>query len=269
MTPHSYQAHIELAMAQRGPDHPIWEDNDKVHNRGLGQLAGLRVPELLQGPCSLRSMAPPERPAVIKPAHGCSARGVVPLAPEGTRYRYRNMFTHDRVSWDEAVAAALAAKHTRRNSALLERGHPDAMRPPWLLEELILTENGHLPCDWKGFVFGGRLWVVFQLVRTPGAPKKRIKWWDRAWHDIGDIMPTRAWTYDPTLPAPAGPDALAAGFEAVAALVDSPFIRVDLYEDGAGVVFGETTPHPTGGTVPFVLAWDTRLGRAWSQVAYG
>lgn len=261
---YSYQVFLEQVMAERGPGHHIWEDNDKLHNRQLGELCGLRVPELLQGPCALRKMTPPQVPAVIKPVHGCSARGVIPLLPEGDRYW--NLFTGERVTWEQATREALAAKHTARNKALVARGHPDAMRPPWLLEELILNPDGTLPCDWKGFVFGGRVEAVFQLVRTPGSKVKRIKWWGPGWEDLGDIMPTRAWTYDSSLPGPEDPRALTDAFQVVAGLVDSPFIRVDLYEQD-GPVFGETTPHPTGGTVQFVPEWDERLGRAWADAA--
>lgn len=259
---HSYQRFLEVAMAERGPDHPIWEDNDKTHNRQLGELCGLRVPELLQGPCSLRKMTPPEVPAIIKPVYGCSARGVVPLVP--THDGYTDLFTGQPTTWQAATAAALAAKHAARNRALLDRDHPDAMRPPWLMEELILTADGGLPYDWKGFVFGGKVEVIKQSIRTLGG-RVRVCWFDRDWVPVGDIAPVRKWQLDNTLPGPKNPAGLVAASETVASLVDSPFIRVDLYEDPGGeVVFGETTPHPTGGGVKFVPEWDRRLGEAWA-----
>jgi hypothetical protein len=51
----------------------------------------------------------------------------------------------------------------------------------------------------------------------------------------------------------------------VASLIDSPFIRVDLYERGKDIVFGEVTPHPTGGTSYFIPEWDEKLGQAWAD----
>lgn len=259
---HSYQAFLEAAMAERDPDHLIWEDNDKLHNRQLGELCGLRVPELYQGPCSLRKMTPPTVPAVIKPVSGCSARGVVPLVPNGDRYT--NLFTGRRTTWEQAVVEALAAKHTPRNKELLKRNHPDAMRPPWLLEELILKESGGMPFDWKGFCVGGRVQVIKQSLRRPDG-NVWVKWYDRGWKAVGDIAPVRKWKLRQNLPRPASPGRLVEAFEAAAALVDSPFIRVDLYEDvGGKIVFGETTPHPTGGGVRFVPEWDRRLGEAWA-----
>lgn len=260
---HSYQTFLEQAMRERGPDHPIWEDNGKATGRELGTLCGLHVPEVFQGPCSLRSMTPPEHDAVIKPVQGCSGRGIRPLRWDGFG-QYTNLFTGETMTWEAAVSSAMADKHAPRNLKLLERGHPDAMRPPWLLEELILNESEALVCDWKAFVFGGCVEAVFQMVRTPGEKTKQVKWWSRSWDDIGDIAPVKAWKYTPTLEGPHAPDRLTAAFEAVAGLVDSPFIRVDLYEQPGRVVFGEVTPHPTGGSVKFVPKWDRRFGAAWA-----
>ena len=263
---HSYQRFLEAAMAERGPDHPIWADNGKASGRELGILSGLHVPEVFQGPCSLRSMTPPEHDAVIKPVQGCSGRGIRPLRYEGGG-RYTNLFTGETTTWEAAVSSAMADKHTPRNLVLLEQGHPDAMRPPWLLEEPILDESGGLVCDWKAFVFGGRVEAVFQMVRTPGEKTKRVKWWSRDWEDVGDIAPVKAWRYTRSLPGPHVPGRLTAAFEAVAGLVDSPFIRVDLYEQPGRVVFGEVTPHPTGGSVRFVRGWDRRMGQAWADAS--
>lgn len=259
----SYQKYLEQTMAERGPQHPIWKYNSKHTGRILGERCGLHVPEVYQGPCALRKMTEPQHNVVIKPVEGCSGRGIRPL-----RWRaedqYTNLFTGKNTSWQQAVTSAMADKHTPRNRALLEQGHPDAMRPPWLLEELILNEQGGLACDWKAFCFGGRVQVIFQLVRSP-ANGKQIKWWSRDWQDVGNIMPTRSWKYTPRLNKPHNPERLIHAFESVARQVNSPFIRIDLYEQRDRVVFGEVTPHPTGGTVYFVPEWDKRLGQAWAD----
>lgn len=260
---HSFRRSLDAVMAERGFNHPIWEVNDKISNRELGELAGVRVPALLQGPCSLRRMSPPTRPAVIKPVNGCSARGMVPLIPD--RDAYLDPRSGDRLTWDEAVERAIADKHTPRNVRLLQIGHPDAMRAPWLLEELIQSPGGGMPLDWKAFCIGGRVEAVMQCRRLPRG-RLNIQWYDRDWRPLGDICPSGAYTLDETLPAPTGPDEMIDAFEKVAALVDSPFIRVDLYEDEHGPVFGETTPHPTGGTLRFIPEWDERLGAAWAAL---
>jgi len=257
----SYHALMARTMAERGFDHPIWELNDKVSARELARLAQVRAPRLLQGPCSLRAMTPPDEPAVIKPVHGCSARGVVPLLPEGDGYY--NPRTDEHLTWEQAVAQALAAKHTERNQRLIQRGHPDALRPPWLLEAMVRDAvTGGLPADWKAYCFDGQAYVILHAYRAASGDL-RLQWWDREWNPLGDICPHRKYTVDPTLRPPRDPDAMITAMDSVASLVDSPFIRVDLYEDVDGPVFGEITPVPTGNTLRFVPEWDRRLGEAW------
>lgn len=258
----SYQSFIEAAMAERGPDHPIWEFNDKWTAREIGELAGLYVPEIYQGPKSLRAIEPPQHNAVIKPLNGCSSRGIRPL--EYNQQGYYDHFLQRQISWAEAVRLALADKHTPRNIALVERGHPDALRPPWLLEELILSDRGGLPDNWKAFCFDAKVVAIFHSRRGPNGTL-RIRWWDRDWQDIGDICPAKKWKYDRRMRKPKNPDAMIEGFEEVASLIDSPFIRVDLYERGKDIVFGEVTPHPTGGTSYFIPEWDEKLGQAWAD----
>ena len=257
---YSYQKFLEEAMAERGPDHPIWTENDKWKGRELGELADLYVPQIYQGPMSLRKMEEPRHSVVIKPVNGCSSRGVRPL--QWDTDVYTNLFTGEEMTWDEAVTSALADKHAPRNLSLIERGHPDAMRPPWLLEELILSEQGNLPDNWKAFCFGAEVVAIFHSRRQLDG-SLRIRWWNRDFEDIGDICPAKKWKYDRRMAKPKNPEGLIKGFEDVASLVDSPFIRVDLYERGSEIVYGEVTPHPTGGTSPFVPKWDAILGQAW------
>lgn len=262
---YSYQKFLEQAMADRGPDHHIWEINDKMEGRELGYLAGLHVPEIYQGPKSIRGMESPDHNVVIKPLNGCSSRGIRPLkylGSEASLGGYYDLFLDEVISWDQAVAYALADKHTPRNLSLIERNHPDALRPPWLLEELILSDTGNLPDNWKAFCFGAEVVAIFHSRRQLDG-SLRIRWWNRDFEDIGDICPSKKWKYDRRMAKPKNPEGLIKGFEDVASLVDSPFIRVDLYERGTQIVYGEVTPHPTGGTSPFIPEWDERFGQAW------
>lgn len=262
----SYQEFIKAAMVERPPAHPVFEFNSKLAGRALGEAAGVRVPALLQGPTSLRALTPPEGPAVVKPVNGCTSRGVFPLIrKEGG---FRNLFTDTVMSWDEVVAGGRSAKHSAANEALVAREHPDAIRPPWIVEELILRKGRggkkELPYDWKAFCFGGRVEAIWQSTRLLDGTVK-VKWYDRDLKPVGDIIPHRKWQYSPRLPKPKHPGALVGAFEAVADLVESPFVRVDLFEDADGPVFGEITPHPTGATVKFVDEWDGRFGAAWAN----
>lgn len=259
----SYQKFLKAAMAERGPEHPIWEVNDKMAGRELGHLADLHVPEVYAGPASIRAFEPPAHDVVIKPLNGCSARGIVPLKYDGDG-QYFNMFTQQDITWDQAVNKALADKHTPRNLRLVEQGHPDALRPPWILEELILNDKGELPCNWKAFCFGGRVVAIYNSYALLDGTSK-IKWWTRDFKNIGDICPAKKWKYHKMLRRPNNPEGMIRGFEDIAELIDSPFIRVDLYERGNQIVFGEVTPHPTGGGQLFVPEWDEIFGQAWAD----
>ena len=253
--------HIVRAIKDWTPDHPVWQHNDKISARQLAHKSGVRPPTLLGGPTRLSALPIPATPAVLKPVHGCSARGVHLLIPHGDRYH--EALTGQHMTWDQVIASAHAAKHTPRNQALIKRGHPDATRPPWLLEELILWD-GVPACDWKIFTFGHKPEVILQIARTPTG--SRIKGWNASdWSPLGDIHPTRGWTHTPTLEPPANPPALLEAAVKVAQHVPTPFVRVDLYEAQDGPVFGEITPIPTGGTSVFIPEWDQRLGQAWDQ----
>lgn len=263
----SYQEFIEHALATRGNADPVFRYNDKMAGRELAELSGVRAPALLQGPGSLKNtLIPPEAPAVVKPVHGSSGLGVFPLIPQGGGVK--NLFTGKLMAWSQVVEAGIAAKHTPANQRLIEAVHPDAVRNPWIVEELLVRRGQggakSLPYDWKAFTFGGKVEAIWQSTRTPHAT--RIKWYDRDWKPIGDIAPSPKWEYNGRLPKPKNPGAMIAAFEAVAAHVASPFIRVDLFEDQGGEpVFSEITPHPTGGRARFNAEWDARFGQAWAD----
>src|SRR5690606_14928408 len=151
--------------------------------------------------------------------------------------------TGTRTTWQAAKAQAARA---------LSRVGPVPVEPPWLLEELVTDHEGVPACDWRMYTFGGKVEVTLQTL----ADGKRwlSKWWDGSWSEIGVIRPSNTMTYTPDLPAPYHPQALLEAAAAIHAHVDSPFLRVDLYDHPEkGPMFGEITPHPGGSmTKPFL-----------------
>lgn len=245
----SFQALLERAIATRGRDHPVWEHNSKTAGRRLAESVGVRVPALLGGPASVESLTPPDHPFVLKPVTGSTAQGVFLLVPEAGKFR--ELLSGRLLSWVKVKEAAYKAKHQAFDFPA------DRVRHPWILEELI---GPPVPDDWKAYCFGGRV-ELFRQIHREGR-RVRVKWWTPDFSDAGEI--TDHWTYDPELSPPFDEQGLVDAAELIAPLVDSPFIRVDLYDD-AGPVFGEITPHPAGGrhTGRFVDVWDRRLGEAW------
>ena len=236
----SYQEFMQAAVRERGPDHPVFKFNDKISGRRLGEMSGVRVPDLLQGPTSLRRLVAPEGPAILKPVNGCTSRGVFPLVPQRGGM-FRELFTGGSLTWSEVVEGALAAKHSKRNEELLARGHYDALRPPWIVEELVARRGrgGAGSCPMTGrLLLRGRVEVIRQAIHFPEKPfSLKVKWYDRDL-PVGEVAPGDAVEVFTPAPKPKHPGALVEAFEEVASRVDSPssgWICLRMSGSGVGV----------------------------------
>lgn len=250
----SYQALLMHAIATRPKTHPVWRYNDKVSARALAHLAGVPHPETYAQADDLDDLDPPDVPAVLKPAHGCSSRGVQLLIPNGDG-TYTDPRTGCSRTWGEI-------QHRARRSLTPHGTVP--VQPPWLLEELVTDTDGTPACDWRMYTFGGKVEVTLQT--RADRNRWQSKWWDNQWREVGLIRPNRTMTYTPTLPPPHHPDDLLDAAARIHARVEAPFVRIDLYDHPTkGPMFGEITPHPGNPhkTPPFNPEWDERLGRAW------
>jgi hypothetical protein len=242
-------------------DHPIWATNSKLDARAFVEGLGLRVPELYAGPSELeeaQGWALPEA-CVVKPNDGAVAQGVLPLVHEGTAYR--SLLGDGRRPWP--AWCLWLAQVARRKPRTFP--HPDNIRGPWLLEELVLTPERGLPYEWKFYVIGGTVRFCAQFQRDAQRPRAthrtRRCYRDRDMHPIpGGVKLDRG---QDVLPGPRHPEALVAMAETIARALPAPFVRIDLYEDDAGPVFSEITPEPGGNHDAFRPEWDRRLGEAW------
>src|SRR5690554_2355728 len=104
-------------------------------------------------------------------------------------------------TWEQIIKLAMSAKHTALNNRLLYRGHPDAVRPPWIIEELIAddTYSTGISCDWKAWVIGGKVELIGQHVRGKNAS---VCWRDNQFRPVGRIRSSKHWKYNDTLPLP-------------------------------------------------------------------
>lgn len=254
----TYQEHITRIKSDW--DAPIWAYNDKRASRAVATAAGVAIPHWYGHPTSLARLAPPtDDTFVLKPINGCSSRGVYPLQP--VRGGYANLFTGQPTTWDTVTTAAHQAKISPLNQRLIARGHPDALRPPWILEQAILND-GELAYDWKAYVIGAKVQAILQMQRT--ATGTSVKWWTPEWSDAGNIKPNHVWRYRSDLPAPSDPAAMTAAWESIANQLPTVFARIDLYE-AREPVFGEITPVPGAARAQFIPEWDQRLGLAWEN----
>lgn len=254
----SFNDLLDWAIKYREKNHPVWKYNSKTNGRALAEELGIRIPELLGGPAALQALEFPDRAFVVKPVNGAASRGVFPLIPKGGG-NYLNLFHGATTTRAEVYEAGLASKK-------ITPGHPDEVKHPWIIEELITRESGtKLAYDWKFFVIGGKTELVWQTDHNLGNGGSRgCKWWTTDWKDAGEAAPSKTRRIDPELPPPLNGAGLLETAARVGARIAGPLVRVDLYETEHGEpVFGEITPHHGGGTLPFLPEWDRRLGIAW------
>ncbi|HTT85961.1 MAG TPA: ATP-grasp fold amidoligase family protein [Acidimicrobiales bacterium] len=125
-----------------------------------------------------------------------------------------------------------------------------------VIEELLLDADGHIPPDYKFFVFHGRACLV--QVDTDRFGVRRRTLFRPDWTPVDARL-----TYPPAEPAPSRPDALDEMTRIAEALgQETDFVRVDLYDVDGRVVFGELTSYPGGARKVFTPeSFDVELGR--------
>jgi hypothetical protein len=242
---------------------PVWQYNSKLAGSAFARELGLRVAERLTEPVPLEQLRPVlDRRCVVKPTGGASARGIAPLVPVG-RDRWMDLFDIDLgpQSWgeiQEKLARFVAGGKVEAN---------------FYCEEMVEGPSSlELPYDWKMLCVGGEV-IVAQCrdARNQRAGRhSRFRYWSRDWDDLGQVH--HAERVDPDLPPPRHPEELIRSAEQVATHLDVPFVRVDLFEDAAGVLFSEITPQPGSALwfgeqldVAFGTVWDRAEARSWRR----
>jgi hypothetical protein len=136
--------------------------------------------------------------------------------------------------------------------------------PRILIEEFLDDGSGNSPCDYKLFVFGGKVRFIQIDVNRFSAHRQAV--YDRDWQDTGVKL-----TYERIagqLPRPPNLQALIETAETLSDNLD--FVRVDLYDVGERIYFGEMTPTPACGFTRFQpRAMDDRLGSLWKAQSKG
>lgn len=133
-----------------------------------------------------------------------------------------------------------------------------AARRLLLLEERIPTADGKPPVDYKFFVFDGRIELI-QVNRDRFEEKVTASFVDADWHPFPVRQADRP-VVDVQRPVELEKmveiaRVLGAGWD---------FIRVDLYAVDGAVWFGEYTPYPGGGLLPYdPMAFDHEQGLHW------
>jgi hypothetical protein len=210
------------------------------------------------------------REYVLKASHGSGGIIVVSdSAPEEARLPT----TMRRLGWGRylvrpeharpAVMEQLAARWLTMNYEYALHRLPEwcyrDIPPRILVEELLLGAEGHLPEDWKCFVFDGETRMVAIEIDRYGDHREELVRRD------GSRIPVR-WAFD----APDSPTELPANFDELVEIADAlgrgiDFVRVDLYNIDGRIIVGELTNYPFGGQASFSdERWDGEIGSYWN-----
>ena len=243
-----------MATALGTPD-PVWTINDKSDAYAWVDLLGVRRPQVLGEYPRMSDVdwtSLPDR-CVLKPVRGAGAKGVHVIERRGDAwYDLRSGRT---VTPDSARRSMqrLAAEGTVSDEVIVEQMVTDSRRP------------GQPPVDYKVHTFYGRVGLV--LARAPWTspheePRTGNKAFDSGWQDLGpDVVPG---LQDRTIAPPRHADEMLAMAARVSAAVPRPFLRVDLYDDDDGPMFGEITPFP-GGPHKYRRDVDRHMGECWEE----
>lgn len=238
----------ELTAQARGVHrHEVWSFDSKIGGREVASRAGVRIPDLLQGPDV------PERidwralrvPFVCKPVNGSGGAGVRVLIPTGTG-RFCTLDRSRVYDEEELVQYYQRLAELKRISSRI------------YVEEAILAQ-GKRPFDWKFYTFRGRIGAILQIRRS--GPRREYRYYGADWRLLGNV---RLDVEDFFLPPPSFPDELSAAARRISLLLPVPFARIDFYEAQEGVVFGEISPR-IGGAQQFLPWLDEFLGRMWQE----
>lgn len=203
---------------------------------------------------------------VVKPTHGSGAAIVVsPRAPAEAR------LSAEPGSWRyEHVRAEHAARRdvVRIAAGWVAQLYGQGPNREWvygqmprqiIVEEMLAGADGAIPDDYKFFVFAGR--CAYVQVDSGRFGRRTQDFFRPDWTHL-PLRGGPPWA-DPEPSRPHHLDEMIRLAERLS--VDTDFVRVDLYDVGGRVVFGELTSFPAGGDSPFdPECFDAEFGRQWT-----
>lgn len=166
--------------------------------------------------------------------------------------------TREELRWDRLVATCREWLAINYSDRALEWAYRD-IAPRIMVEELLVDPGGHIPTDYKFFVFDGRVCLI--EVHTSRFGDHRCNLLSPDWSAVDAQL-----TYRPADHDPPRPESLGEMIRIAESLGrETDFVRVDLYDVGGRVIFGELTSYPSAASDVFSPAsFDTTLGSNWT-----
>lgn len=189
---------------------------------------------------------------ILKPQWGSFHRGVFALVKRSDG-RYDEILRDQVLSKDEILAELERERASGKISIQV------------MVEELVLRPGGRdVAYDWKLYTFHDRVGLLMQrdLRRSADPEQWVLKCYSRELEDLGPVMVGRR--HDVSLPPPRDGAALIAAAERLSVDLESPFIRVDLFESDRGPLLGELSNLP-GGNQVLTTEVDLELGKLWER----
>ena len=220
---------------------------DKLQARAYAaeRIGAQYLPELYQVCRSASEIDWPNLPRrfVIKATHG-----------SGTNIFVSNKSEIDVISISSRLDAWLARNHYY---LLLEWAYRD-IRPTLIVEEMLTEPDGAMALDWKFYTFDGR--AEFLSVNIHQFTGKKTTYYDRRL--VRQQFQRR---YPSAQTDPKYPHNIELMFSLAEELGrDLDFVRVDMYNVGGRIVFGEFTHYPDAATAPFdPPEFDGHYGSKW------
>jgi hypothetical protein len=247
--PRTYNEKIQYhKLYDRRPYLTLTSDKLAVRDYAREKLGLDLAPALLHVTADPATLPFPTLPRrfVVKATHGS---GWVQLVP-------------DKTTLDHPTLIAQCREWLRQDFSPLyqERFYRDIPRRI-LVEEFLDGGNGHPPPDIKLLVFNQRVKII-QVDTGRFTPLHRRNFFDRHWNELG-IGGDEARGTEP-VPRPSRLDDMIRYAEILAQETD--FVRIDLYQIGDRIVFGEMTHTPASGldrlTPP---GTDAAWGKLWQM----
>ena len=244
---------IEKSVAKQHlacPEYAWYLDKKDVAYKFADRI-GLRRPVTALKVYKLSEIEEQDGPVVIKPVRATGARGVYLIFDKNTILSvWESVYLKDWSEFMERAQSDLDAGLEGKNSL---------RKDEWILEELILDPSGNLgpPNDLKFYMFYGEVCFVKEVKR---AYLKQYCFWDA---DL-NIIDTGKYKDKPIFKGSGFTEEDVETVTAVSLQIPSPFIRLDMFKDNKGLVFGEATPRP-GQFHTFNDKYDRILGEAYRR----
>lgn len=230
---------------------PIWQRklSNKLNAKAFATRNGVRVSKTLWMGADPSTIPFKELPAsyVVKCSTGWNSNQVLPIR-NGI-----NLFTGEFMSKTEIAGYF--------QKIICTAPYYDGTI---FVEELIQSVDGEsLPLDYKCFCFNGEVKFIMVVDRF----NKTVTWYTPEWNLVADQMILSWKLGKPQLPPSFLPEIISCA-EILSSAYCYPFVRIDLYCDHHGVLFGEFThtPQATKSRILYTPFANRTMGRYWAQV---